>query len=40
MDEEILETNPDANLSQEEYLEKIYGKQNLEEWVKWDERRR
>ena len=28
------------DLSQEEYLEKNYGKQNLEEWVKWDERRR
>jgi hypothetical protein len=25
----------DEDLSQEKYLEKHYGKQNLEEWVEW-----
>jgi hypothetical protein len=35
----ISQEKEDADLSQEEYLEKNYGKQNLEEWSKWNEKR-
>ncbi len=41
MDEIEIEItcNPDADLSQESYLEKVYGKENLAEWLEWDKRR-